>query len=197
MGQGIVPARGRSAVLACAFILSGATGLAYEVLWSRYLGAILGNSSYAHAVVLATFLGGLALGNALLGRLADRVRDPLRLYGWLELGIGALAALSPPLLTALAGAYVGLARGLDLPPAGLKALEAGVVVLALLPATLLMGGTLPALGAYLTDSLARLQRAVSWLYFLNSAGAAAGALVTGFALIPALGLDRATTLFAA
>ena len=68
------------------FLLSGATGLVYEVVWAKYLTLVLGNTAHAHTVVLATFLGGLALGNALLGPWADKVRNRLRFYGALEAG---------------------------------------------------------------------------------------------------------------
>jgi spermidine synthase len=75
--------------------LSGITGLVYEVLWAKYLSLLLGNTAQAHTIVLATFLGGLALGNAILGPQTDKVANHLRLYGWLELGIGVLGLLSP------------------------------------------------------------------------------------------------------
>jgi spermidine synthase len=77
------------------FFLSGITGLVYEVLSAKYLSLLLGNTAQAHTIVLATFLGGLALGNAIFGPQADKVSNRLRLYGWLELGIGLLALLSP------------------------------------------------------------------------------------------------------
>ena len=74
-------------VIAC-FLASGATGLVYETIWSRYLALYLGGSSVAHTLVLATYMGGLALGNHFFGPLADRMRRPLLGYAWLEVGIG-------------------------------------------------------------------------------------------------------------
>jgi spermidine synthase len=91
------------------FFLSGITGLVYEVLWAKYLSLVLGNTDQAHTVVLATFLGGLALGNAILGPQADKVSNHLRLYGWLELGIGLLALLSPLSLDVLSDVYIAIA----------------------------------------------------------------------------------------
>src|SRR5438309_1024041 len=76
------------------FFLSGAAGLVYEVLWSRLLKDLFGVTAHAVAAVLATYLGGLALGSWLLGRAADRRRDPLRMYGFLELGVAAGALLT-------------------------------------------------------------------------------------------------------
>jgi spermidine synthase len=61
------------------FFLSGITGLVYEVLWAKYLSLLLGNTAQAHTIVLATLLGGLALGNAVLGPQADKVSKHLRL----------------------------------------------------------------------------------------------------------------------
>ena len=67
---------------------SGAAGLIYEVLWAKYLALYVGSTALAQVIVLATFMGGLALGSHLLGGLADRVKNPLKLYAYLEFGIG-------------------------------------------------------------------------------------------------------------
>src|SRR5213083_747005 len=75
------------------FILSGATGLIYEVLWARMLGLVFGATTPAVSTVLAAFMGGLALGSALAGRWAARIRRPLRAYGWMEVGIAIYALL--------------------------------------------------------------------------------------------------------
>jgi predicted membrane-bound spermidine synthase/tetratricopeptide (TPR) repeat protein len=186
----------RRALISLLFLLSGATGLAYEVLWAKYLGFMLGHSSHAHAIVLATFLGGLAIGNAAIGRRADKAQNPLMLYAWLELGIGLFAGLSPLLLSVLHEAFISGAGRLHLGSAQIGVLRLAVAAIALLPPTILMGGTLPVLGRLLTERLDRLKAAISWLYFLNSAGAAVGCLLTGFALIPTLGLNRTTSIFA-
>ncbi len=167
------------------FLLSGVTGLVYEVLWARQLGVVLGNAAHAHAVVLATFMGGLALGNAWLGRLGDRTASPLRLYGRLELGVALLAGISPAVLALASNAYLAAAPALD--PTWRVVAKAVVAALALLPATILMGGTLPILARYITESLAGLKASVAGLYCLNSAGAAVGALLAAFWLIPAYG----------
>jgi spermidine synthase len=69
------------------FILSGATGLIYEILWARMLGLVFGATTLAVSTVLAAFMGGLALGSALAGRLAPRLKKPVSAYGWMEIGI--------------------------------------------------------------------------------------------------------------
>src|SRR5208283_819684 len=70
------------------FFCSGSTALVYEVIWSKFLSQMFGSTIYAQTVVLAAFMGGLALGNKILGRWADRLSSPLRVYGYLEIAIG-------------------------------------------------------------------------------------------------------------
>ncbi len=78
-----------------AFFASGAAGVVHEVVWARLLVRIMGAAAHAEVVVLAAFMGGLALGGALLGRRADRVARPLRLYVALEVAVAAYALLLP------------------------------------------------------------------------------------------------------
>src|SRR5262245_41943294 len=95
--------RTRSAAmgLALALFLTGASGLVYQVLWSRYLGLLLGSSAVAIVVVLAAFMGGLAIGSWVFGKVADRPISRLTLYGWLELSIGLYCGLYPRIQAAL------------------------------------------------------------------------------------------------
>jgi spermidine synthase len=178
------------------FFLSGITGLVYEVLWAKYLSLLLGNTAHAHTIVLATFLGGLALGNAILGPQADKASNHLRLYGWLELGIGVLGLLSPLLLHVLSEAYIIIASQEMLPPMLALVLRLSLCMGVLLLPALLMGGTLPMLSRFVAHSLSQLEATVSWFYFLNSAGAALGAILAGFLLIPYFGLDFSTSIAA-
>lgn len=175
------------AFISLLFFLSGATGLVYEVLWAKRFALFLGSAAWAQTIVLAAFLGGLALGNAWLGRKADGIRRPLRFYAWLELGIGVWGLLSPLLLTAVSGWYAGWSRSVDGLPAG-TALRFAVAAAILLPPTILMGGTLPVLAKFFVSSLDTFRREIARLYALNSLGAVAGTLLPGFYLIPAYGL---------
>ena len=77
------------------FVFSGATGLIYEVLWARMLGLVFGATTLAVSTVLAAFMGGLALGSALAGSWAQRIRKPVSTYGWMEIGIAVYALLVP------------------------------------------------------------------------------------------------------
>ena len=88
------------------FIFSGATGLIYEVLWARMLGLVFGATTLAVSTVLAAFMGGLAVGSALAGRLAPRIRKPLSTYGWMEIGIAIYALLVPFLFRLIDHVYV-------------------------------------------------------------------------------------------
>src|SRR3954469_1979406 len=92
-------------LLLLVFLLSGASGLIYQVLWQRQLGLIFGVSAYATATVLAEVMAGLALGGLLAGRIADRVRSPLVWYGAVEILVGVAGLLTPPAFGALQELY--------------------------------------------------------------------------------------------
>ncbi|WP_241759184.1 fused MFS/spermidine synthase [Pyxidicoccus parkwayensis] len=173
--------------MAALLFLSGATALVYELVWSKYLGNVLGNSGQAHAVVLATFMGGLALGASVFGRTADRVKNPLALYGLLELGVGLYAVAFPYVLQVLERLWLVLAPGV--PDGWRVAPRLLVASLSLVVPTLLMGGTLPALVRHFASSLAGVQRELARLYAVNSLGAAVGVFLAGTRLVPALGLS--------
>jgi predicted membrane-bound spermidine synthase len=170
-------------------LLSGAAGLVYQVVWMRYLSLFLGTTSHAVVLVLVSFMGGLALGNAWLGVWADRVRRPLALYAWLELGIGLCALLFPHYYELAHRAYLSLATGLN--PGGqvVLGLKFGFSFSTILVPTLLMGGTLPVMTKLVTRSLAELRARVGLLYFSNSLGAVVGCVLADFWWIPALGLE--------
>jgi len=189
---------GRAAtLLACTlFVLSGACGLAYEVVWAKFLGLFLGNTVLLHTAVLGAFMGGLALGSLLLGRRAAASAAPLKVYGWLELGVAAYA-LAFPALAGLAQGAVGAAAG-ALTPGSLPLLAVKIAVAAalLLPPTLVLGATFPFLTAHLERTTGRGEAGANWLYFANCMGAVLGTLLTGFCLIPSLGLTATVTAVA-
>lgn len=170
-------------------LLSGAAALVYQVAWARYLSLLLGHTSYAVVAVLVAFMGGLALGNAWLGRYADRLRRPLALYAWLEVGIALYAVLFPLYFEGCRSAFVGLARQMAAGSGWLLVLKFVFSFAAiLLPATL-MGGTLPVLTRLVTRSLGELRPRVAGLYFVNSLGAVVGVAIADFWWIPSLGLE--------
>ncbi|MGE6761947.1 fused MFS/spermidine synthase [Corallococcus interemptor] len=180
--------------MAALLFLSGATALVYELVWSKYLGNVLGNSGQAHAVVLATFMGGLALGAFVFGRTADRVKSPLALYGVLELGVGLYALAFPYVLGALEHLWLALAPHV---PEGLRVAPRLLVSsLSLVVPTLLMGGTLPALVRHFAASLASVRKELARLYAINSLGAAVGVYVAGTRLVPLVGLSASAQIAA-
>ena len=160
------------------FIGSGCAALIYEIVWFQLLQLVVGSSAVSLAVLLGTFMGGMCLGSLALPRLVSSTRHPLRVYAWLELGIalsGLAVLYAMPAITQiyLANAAPGLwgilLRGL-------------VCAACLLPPTLFMGATLPAIARWVEAT----PRGVSWLglfYGGNTAGAVAGCLVAGFYLL--------------
>jgi spermidine synthase len=124
--------------------ISGASGLIYQVLWVRLLSLTFGVTTGAVTTVLAGFMAGLALGSYAAGRVADRVRHPLAVYGVVELGIAALGLLTPRAFAALPHVYEWLPASLDQGPGQLSALVwlALAFAIVLVPTTL-MGATLP------------------------------------------------------
>src|SRR5215510_14786720 len=137
------------------FIVSGATGLIYEVLWARMLGLVFGATTLAVSTVLAAFMGGLALGSALAGRLAARIQKPLSTYGWMEIGIAIYALLVPFLFRLVDHVYALV--WLKLHP-GYFAFSVWRFVLSglvLLVPTTLMGATLTVLAVAIVSSSAR------------------------------------------
>ncbi|MCX4244886.1 fused MFS/spermidine synthase [Paraliomyxa miuraensis] len=185
-------ARATDRTLLIAFVLSGAAGLGYEILWTRLLALALGSETLGVLGVLAGFFGGMALGAAALHGHARRAEDPVRLFVLLELCAAGFAVLSPFWLHALAGWLPG-ALG---PWAGANdggvalALSVGVAGLALLPGTFCLGATLPAL----VEARRRTQpnepdgRGLGRLYAANTAGAVLGVLGTVHVLLPLMGV---------
>ncbi len=175
--------------LVIVFMLSGASGLIYQVVWVRMLSLVFGVTAYAISTVLSSFFAGLALGSFLAGRMSDRLRQPLRAYAGAEVLIAVLGLLTPVAFAIARWVYIGIYD--YLPVSGLGPLSAVRFVLAfiiLLVPTTLMGATLPLI---LRSSLARAEgftRNLSVLYAANTFGAMAGAFLAGFELIGRFGL---------
>jgi spermidine synthase len=169
------------------FVGSGCAALIYEVVWFQLLQLVIGSSAVSMAVLLGTFMGGMCLGSFLLPRYIGRREHPLRVYAYLELGIGAFGLLIFFGMPLVGGAYSAWA------PSGI----AGIVVrgiaaaICLLPPTLLMGATLPAISRWVEST----PEGVSWLGFFyggNIAGGVLGSLAAGFYLLRLYDLGVAT-----
>ena len=165
------------------FFLSGAAALVYQVVWVRTLTLVFGGSHLAVTAVLSIFMAGLAIGGYALGRVADRVRRPLRLYGLLELGVAAFALVFAGLMEIYPAIYVPLARGRDDDAIYLTAVRLLFATIALIVPTTLMGGTLPVLSRVVSRQPANLRRHLSFLYGVNTLGAVLGAVLAGFVFL--------------
>ena len=157
---------------------SGCAALIYEIVWFQLLQLVIGSSAISLGLLLAAYMGGLCLGSALLPRLVSGRRHPLRVYALLELGIGVLGVAALFGVPSIGRLYVAGAMG---GPAGLV-LRGVVAGVCLLPPTLLMGGSLPAIARW-TEAT---PQGVSWLGYLysaNIAGAVFGCLFAGFYLL--------------
>ena len=179
------------AILLC-FFASGVSGLVYQVVWVRELVLVFGATTFAVSTVLTAFMGGLALGSYYFGRRSETVARPLRLYGLLEIGIGVYGLAVPLIFAALPSVYHYFWRW-QLSFFALSIVRFVFATLVLIVPTALMGATLPVLSSFYARDIGRIGLRVGSLYALNTFGAVLGAAATGFVLIPALGMNAATT----
>ncbi len=187
----------RRILLPCLVFLSGACALTYEITWGRMFSVLFGNSTYALSVVVAVFMGGLALGGFLLGRAADRSRKPLLMYALVEAGIGVSAFWIPFLLQA-ADPWIAALYASGVPPAGkLLAVRLSISVLILFVPTAFMGATLPIMSKLTVRNREDVGEKVGLFYGLNAAGAMAGCSLTGLCLLPGIGVAHSAYLASA
>ncbi|NCG22000.1 MAG: hypothetical protein GWP91_23540 [Rhodobacterales bacterium] len=178
------------------FFVSGLTALIYQTLWARQLHLVFGTSTFAIATVLASFMAGLGIGGLLMGRYADTVTRPLKIYGLLEIGIGFYAVIFPLLVTLVSPIYLMAWRTLQPGPLTYGLIQFALVGSLLILPTALMGSTLPLLARFATDRLGAAGDRVGTLYAVNPAGAVFGTWFAGFILLPVSGLWVATLLAA-
>jgi spermidine synthase/tetratricopeptide (TPR) repeat protein/MFS family permease len=181
------------------FLISGATGLVYEVAWTRMLVLVLGNSTHAVALILAAFMMGLALGSWVFSCRADDLYRPVYVYGVLEAAIGAYALVFPLLLGMVTDFYVwvtGLHEVLGPGSAASYALKFGLAFVLLVIPAFLMGGTLPVIIRWATDRLEVIGGRVGAFYGANTFGAVLGSFLAGYVLIEHLGVTAPTQIAA-
>lgn len=171
------------------FFLSGATALIYEVLWSKYLALMFGSTIQAQTVVLAVFMGGLALGNRLFGKRSIRIQQPLAAYGYIELAIGLYAFFFHSIYTAADALFISIGSKIAENSGALLGLKGALAVGLLFVPTVLMGGTLPLLAAWLDRRVEDAGRSSARFYSTNSLGAVFGAAVAGFYLVRNWGMQ--------
>src|SRR5881296_2928673 len=160
------------------FLGSGCSALIYEIVWFQLLELVIGSSTVSLGILLGTFMGGMCLGSLLFPRLISRTYHPLRVYALLELTIGVIGLAILFAMPVVAGAYTVWA-GSGFFGLVIRSIVAGVC---LIPPTLLMGATLPAISRWVETT----PRGVSWLGFFyggNIGGAVIGSLLAGFYLM--------------
>jgi spermidine synthase len=176
-------------VLIVALLLSGAAGLTYQVLWLRLLSLSFGVTTYAASAVLAGFMAGLALGSLLAGRLAGRSARPLRMLAFAEFTIALAGLLTIPAFGRLPAVSVALQNLAGDNFAWLTFVRFAGAFLVLVVPTTFMGATLPLVAASRLVREKRPAARIGAAYAANTAGAIAGALVTGFVLIGNIGIN--------
>jgi spermidine synthase len=187
-------------LLTLVFVLSGAAGLIYESIWTRYLGLFVGHGAYAQIIVLTIFLGGMSAGAYIVSRVSERLRDPLAVYAFIELAIGIIGLLFHDIFVAVTNAaYDHLFPSLAGSPHTVVIVKWTIAALLILPQSILLGATFPLMSAGVLRIVPRRPGAVlSQLYFANSIGGAAGVLIAGFWLLAVGGLpitlDAAATV---
>ncbi len=169
------PATAYMPLMLLLFVGSGCAALVYEVVWFQLLQLVIGSSAVSLGVLLGTFMGGMCLGSYVLPRYIDTRQHPLKVYAYLELGIGLMGLLLLWGMPLVNGAYQAIG-------AGNVVFRSVVAAVCLLPPTLLMGATLPAIARYVQAT----PSGVAWLgYFYggNIGGAVLGSLLAGFYLL--------------
>jgi len=171
------------------FTVSGFAGLIYESIWSHYLKLFLGHAAYAQTLVLAIFMGGMAIGSWICGRYSGRWRRLLLGYAAVEAVIGLAALVFHPAFVGLTDyAYDTVMPSLG-GPVAVSAFKWGLGALLILPQSILLGMTFPLMTAGVIRAYPEGSGGtIAMLYFTNSLGAAAGVLVSAFLLIALVGL---------
>lgn len=166
------------------FVGSGCAALIYEIVWFQLLQLVIGSSAVSLGVLLGTFMGGMCLGSFVLPRFIDVRHHPLRVYAVLELGIGVMGLVLLFGMPLVNGVYAWVGGGHIV-------FRALIAALCLLPPTLMMGATLPAIARWVQST----PTGVSWLGFFygsNIAGAVLGSLLAGFYLLRVFDMAVAT-----
>ena len=174
------------------FFLSGASSLMYEIIWMRMLTIYVGGSAFSVSIVLTVFMAGLALGSAIAGRIADRVRMSgrlLRIYGWLKLAVGLYGLLFPFLMIWCRPFYALLYHRLIDNFLIYNAASALISTLLLIIPTTMIGAALPLLCRFVINDLPHTGRLMGRIYGADTLGAAFGTLLCGFWLIGRLGMN--------
>lgn len=177
------------------FFLSGMSCLICEMVWSRYLHLLFGTSTFALAAVVATFMIGLALGNFIFGKLADKTTKLIRLLSWIQLGIALYVFLSPLIFMLLTQTNKLIFQSIDAGPILKNSLRFLLSFLFLAVPAILMGANFPVVIRLFNRDVHQVGQDSGRLYAVNTAGGVVGVGLSGFFLVRLLGLQN--TLFLA
>jgi spermidine synthase len=178
----------RLAVLS--YAISGATAMMYQVLWTRALAIIIGSSVYSFTLILLAFLIGLAAGAAVVTRLLPKIARPVLWLGSLHALTLLAVGYSYLMFDRLPGIFLSILRSGQLGVDELLSTQFGLSALAILPATLAMGGVMPLTMRIYTGSVDGAGHDVGIAYAMNTLGAIVGSFAAGFLVLPGLGLQR-------
>jgi len=186
----------KRAIVFCAFGLSGAAALIYEVLWARTLSLVFGNTVYAVSTMLTAFMAGLSLGAFIGGKLTDKTNNHLFLFGVFELGIALFGLATFPLIKILPSIYIYAYKNLNLSFYSFCLIQFILSFLIMVIPTSLMGATFPVVSKIVTNKLTSLGEDIGNIYSVNTFGSIAGSFLAGFVLIPIMGITK-TAIIAA
>ena len=170
--------------------VSGFCALAYEVLWTRIMVFFLGSTTYAFATMLAAFLFGIALGSIILARWVDRIKQPIAIFGIIQLGIGLFALILIPAFEEL----YGMSSALQSTFGASRFWTFFSCFLVMCLPTLLMGASFPLVTKIYTGSARQLGKSIGNVYAVNTVGSILGSFCAGFILIPLLGIRPSIVL---
>ena len=187
---GIVMSRAARRVVTAGFAVSGATAMIVQVLWTRSLAVLIGSSVYSFTLILLAFLAGLGSGSATFGRLGDRFRNPVGALAWVHLGTVFAIGSSYLLMDKLPFVFAWLLASTSFGPSAVQACQFVLACLVILPATFLMGAVFPLTMRVVTARVADVARDVGRAYAVNTSGAILGSFLSGFVVLPMLGLQR-------
>ncbi|HEY9421974.1 MAG TPA: fused MFS/spermidine synthase, partial [Thermoanaerobaculia bacterium] len=183
--------RRRPSLLLFTVFFTNLLSLACQVIWLRKIAYLFGSTATVFSTVISIFLLGLALGALAAGRIADRSPRPWRLLGWLQVLLGAWCVLSLPIFETGRNVFLAIFPG-DLAPFPTALAKLFVVLVCMIVPTLAIGAVFPLAVRIYGRDLGHLGRDLSLVYGLDTLGAAVGALLAGFFLVPQLGLSAST-----
>ncbi|MGB9596799.1 MAG: fused MFS/spermidine synthase, partial [Candidatus Poribacteria bacterium] len=176
------------------FFISGISGLIYEVIWTRLLGLVFGNTTFANSTVLTAYMAGLALGSYLSTKYVDRLKNPLKSYAYLEIGIGIYCFLIPFIIKTLGHIYIPIQRAFELSFYPLSLIRFVLCFVVLLFPTTLMGATLPIFSRFYVEQGESFGYGVGKVYSVNTFGAFVGTFLSGFFMIAYLGVSKSINI---